>query len=180
MDSNYDDAKESSLLRLLHAADSHFPSRLMKFFSVRNRATSSDADSTNSSPQLFDLGFGESSSVGEGGNGFDSEGLNIPPSPPTTCFSPVLSAKNSSSGSSSSLGGLSSKDRQNDTAAFDVSNLFAPYSTALSVTIGIGKRHSHRSMLSGKVNNLDLNLLKLFKQFLLCFHCDAEWRDFLQ
>ena len=91
--------------------------------------------------QLFELGFG----MGEGGSEDESAGSGPnsgnPPSPPTTCFSPVFSAKNSSSpgsSSSSSIGPPGTKERLNDTA-FDVSNLFSPYSTALSVTIAIGK-----------------------------------------
>lgn len=79
-------------------------------------------------PQLFDLGF-DNGGV-SGGTEVDGD----PPSPPTTCFSPVFSAKNSSGGSTP---GLKDKNGRNETG-MEVSSIFAPYSTALSVVIAIG------------------------------------------
>jgi hypothetical protein len=83
------------------------------------------------SPSLFDLGY--EGAVGEEEGGSDGN----PPSPPTTCFSPVFSAKNSSSAGGPP--GLKGSGSRGNETAFDVSNLFSPYSTALSVTIAIGE-----------------------------------------
>ncbi|CAG7834562.1 unnamed protein product, partial [Allacma fusca] len=74
-------------------------------------------------PQLFDLGYGE---TGDSANG-------NPPSPPTTCLSPLSSSSSTSGGGSS---GQNVLDRGNETIVEP--SYFSPYSTALSATIAIG------------------------------------------
>lgn len=66
--------------------------------------------------------------VQEGASSLNLSGVN-PPAPPTTCFSPLASSSSPKMGSA---------ERLNETVNIEPS-FFSPYSTALSVTIAIGK-----------------------------------------
>jgi len=68
--------------------------------------------------------------VGGKVSGWNSSGS--PPAPPTTCFSPLASSSSPSlPGRMGQSGGLNSSSIE--------PSVFSPYSTALSVTIAIGK-----------------------------------------
>jgi hypothetical protein len=89
-------------------------------------------------PSILDImgyreDFIEASGVSEGRvSGLNSSGNRNPPAPPTTCFSPLAS-----SSSPSIPGRMGHSDRLNDSSLEP--SFFSPYSTALSVTIAIGK-----------------------------------------
>lgn len=86
-------------------------------------------------------GFGLDGLLDSGGGVQEESSLNLsanPPAPPTTCFSPLAAS------SSPSLGGKGTGGEGNNSSTTRRepvgSSFFAPYSTALSVTIAIGKR----------------------------------------
>ncbi|OXA45880.1 Neuroligin-4, X-linked [Folsomia candida] len=84
-------------------------------------------------------GFGLDGLLDSGGGVQEESSLNLsanPPAPPTTCFSPLAAS------SSPSLGGKGTGGEGNNSSTTRRepvgSSFFAPYSTALSVTIAIG------------------------------------------
>jgi hypothetical protein len=103
------------------------------------------------SPSLLDImGYRgeellESMQEGVGASSLNLSGAH-PPAPPTTCFSPLASS------SSPSMTGKVGAERLNDSAVIEPS-FFSPYSTALSVTIAIGKYNfSNPSNNSAKIS----------------------------
>lgn len=122
---------------LLPILDFLFKVWLIKYFFDRLRQPLDGDDSLlHHVPSILDIvGYREdmidSSVLQASATGSNVSGVNRAPSPPTTCF-PLLA-----SSSSSSLPGRVGADKFNDTLE---PSYFSPYySTALSVTIAIGK-----------------------------------------
>lgn len=103
--------------------------------SVRSGHEGDDIILSGAGPSIFGvMGYGDEileppeAGVFSRTNNNQTSGL---PSPPTTCFSPLASS------SSPAVSGRSKNERVNETSL--ESSFFSPYSTALSVTIAIGK-----------------------------------------
>ena len=100
-------------------------------------------------PQELEPGLDPHSVEGEIGGDLFYNG-SIPPSPPTTCYSPLSSlasesASRAAAAASSPVGtglvesGLESLTKsKNETTTLGTSSTFSPYTTALSLTIAIG------------------------------------------
>lgn len=87
----------------------------------------------------------------EGEIGDFYNGTGIPPSPPTTCYSPLSSLASESAsrgvGLDPAASAASGSSRTlNETARKSGSSTFSPYTTALSLAIAIGKPRPIRSV----------------------------------
>lgn len=136
--------------------------------SVRSGHEGDDIILSGAGPSIFGVvGYGDEvieppeAGVFSRANNNRTSGL---PSPPTTCFSPLASS------SSPAVSGRSKHERVNDTSL--ETSFFSPYSTALSVTIAIGKGKTFLNKIYFLAVSLSgmMTFLWKRKQKFFCYH----------